>query len=88
LFDKFEYYIDYIAEKANDETVNNSLDEEKDIKPERTDDEIERENLNKDDQPIEQDDEEQPVARFDYLINQTKIYRELIMILDHVIYRN
>ncbi len=69
LFDKFEYYIDYIVEKPNDETVNNSLDEEKDIKPERTDDEIERENLNKDDQPIEQDDEEQPVARFDYLTN-------------------
>jgi len=76
----FEYYIDYIAEKPNDETVNNLLDEEKDIKPERTDDEIERENLNKNDQPIEQDDEEQPVARFDYLTNQIKIYRELIMI--------
>ena len=42
LFDKYEYYIDYIDEKTNDETVDNSLDEEKDIKPEQTDDEIER----------------------------------------------
>jgi len=51
--------------------VNNSLDEEKDIKPEQTDDEIEKESLNKD-QPIEQDDEEQPTARFEYLTNQIK----------------
>jgi len=64
LFDKNQYYIDYIAEKPNDETVTNSLDEEKDINLEQTDEEIEAESLNKD-QTIEQDDEEPPTARFE-----------------------
>ncbi|CAF0938668.1 unnamed protein product [Rotaria sordida] len=48
--------------KLNDATTDNSLDEENNIKPERTDDEIEQESLNKDQTP-EQYDEERHTAR-------------------------
>jgi hypothetical protein len=84
MFSKYEYHIDSIDEKPNEETVNNSLDEEKDIKLDQTDEEIEAESLNKDPTP-DQEGEEHPKARFVFPIPR-KIY--YYFHLDHVVYRN
>ena len=57
------FILDWIDEKVNDQPVGDSLDEENIVEPDRTDDEIECENLNKD-PVVEPYDEEHPTARF------------------------
>lgn len=70
-------FIVNIDEKPNEEVVNESIDEEKDVKIEQTDEEIERESLNKD--PIIEHDDEHPMARLEFLIKSLIIPKKCFL---------